>query len=414
MHIRPYLAFLLLLPLPLVACTAFVMHKDGRTFIGNNEDSWCTQGRVRFAPAADGGYGAVYFSSWTGHPLKDWGDQLGMNQAGLVFDGLVIQPKDAVAQRGKQFLDFAELTNRLMERCADVDEAVSFLAEYDRSFLYQSMLFLADASGAYAIVQSDTVIVGNEPHFAVGNWRMACNTDMDAVPIPRLQQGRALLTEGVEPTVEGALSVLKVMRSSRDFLGNGTFFSTLFEPDSGRVQLFFYHNFEHPVVFDLNAELAKGPHTLDLPSLFPPNAEFQALQAYRTPFHQRWLFWGLVAVAGLAVLLGLACGLVFLVRVARRLLGKATAPFWPQLLVGLGMVALVGLIGILLVKETVFYFGLGDVHPALLALPFVLLVAAVALIWTLRKRRIDRWSTVPALVLLVPVLVGCLYWGMFW
>ena len=142
MHIRPYLAFLLLLPLPLVACTAFVMHKDGRTFIGNNEDSWCTQGRVRFAPAADGGYGAVYFSSWTGHPLKDWGDQLGMNQAGLVFDGLVIQPKDAVAQRGKQFLDFAELTNRLMERCADVDEAVSFLAEYDRSFLSVSYTHL--------------------------------------------------------------------------------------------------------------------------------------------------------------------------------------------------------------------------------------------------------------------------------
>ncbi|MBK9629187.1 MAG: hypothetical protein IPO56_16205 [Flavobacteriales bacterium] len=37
-----------MLPLPLLACTAFVMHKDGRTFIGNNEDSWCIQGRVRF------------------------------------------------------------------------------------------------------------------------------------------------------------------------------------------------------------------------------------------------------------------------------------------------------------------------------------------------------------------------------
>ena len=51
-----------------MACTAFVMHKDGRTFIGNNEDSWCTQGRVRFAPAADGGYGAVYFSTGPGTP----------------------------------------------------------------------------------------------------------------------------------------------------------------------------------------------------------------------------------------------------------------------------------------------------------------------------------------------------------
>ena len=39
MHIRTLLASLLLLPLPLFACTAFVMHQEGRTFIGNNEDS---------------------------------------------------------------------------------------------------------------------------------------------------------------------------------------------------------------------------------------------------------------------------------------------------------------------------------------------------------------------------------------
>ncbi|MBK6882715.1 MAG: hypothetical protein IPH05_07205 [Flavobacteriales bacterium] len=50
MHIRILLASLLLLPLPLLACTAFVMHNNGRTFIGNNEDSWCTQGQVRFVP----------------------------------------------------------------------------------------------------------------------------------------------------------------------------------------------------------------------------------------------------------------------------------------------------------------------------------------------------------------------------
>ncbi|HQY01269.1 MAG TPA: hypothetical protein PLV08_15945, partial [Flavobacteriales bacterium] len=88
MHIRILLASLLLLPLPLLACTAFVMHNNGRTFIGNNEDSWCTQGQVRFVPSAQGQYGAVYFSTRTGHPFQDWTDQIGMNEAGLVFDGL--------------------------------------------------------------------------------------------------------------------------------------------------------------------------------------------------------------------------------------------------------------------------------------------------------------------------------------
>lgn len=411
---RTILAPLLLLPLPLLACTAFVMHQDGRTFIGNNEDSWCTQGKVRFVPGAQGHYGAVYFSTYTGHPFREWGDQIGMNEAGLVFDGLVIQPKDAAPEAGKQRVDFAVLTNRILERCADVPEAVALLSDYDRSFLHQSMLFLADANGTYAIVQSDTVIVGNDPYFALGNWRMTCTTDMDHVPIPRLQTGRALLADGVEPTLDGALSVLRSMRSCREFLGNGTFFSTLFEPDSGRVHLYFYHDFEHPVTFDLRTELAMGPHTLDMPSRFPPNEEFQALQAYRTPFHQRGLFWGLMAMAGLAVLLGMTCGVVVMVRGVQRLKRGSTQPTWPLFLVGPGMLGLVGLVGVLLVQESVFYFGLSGVHPALAFLPYLLSMIAVALFIAVRKGTSDRWATVPALLLLTPVLIGCAYWGFFW
>jgi hypothetical protein len=411
---RKLVTSLLLLPMPLLACTAFVMHNNGRTFIGNNEDSWCTQGQVRFAPGMEGEYGAVYFSTWTGHPFREWADQLGMNEAGLVFDGLSIQPKNAVAQPGKQLLYFAELTSRILERCATVREAVAMMEDYDRSFLYRSVLFLADARGTYAIVQSDTVIIGTDPHFAVGNWRLACNTDMDAVPIPRLQEGRTLLAEGVEPTVEGALSVLQGMHSCREFLGNGTFFSTLFEPDRGQVHLYFYHDFDHSVTFDLRTELAKGAHTLDLPTLFPPNAEFQALQAYRTPFHQRWILWGLLLLAGIAVILGLACGVVVLVREIFRLMGKAVKPPWYLYLVGLTMVGLVGLVGVLLLNESVVYFGLSDAHPALDYLPFVLLLIAAGLYLIVRRTKVDRWATVSALMLLIPVLIGSLYWGFLW
>ena len=411
---RTLLAPLLLLPFPVLACTAFVLRTDGRTFIGNNEDSWCTHGQVRFAPGVEGRYGAVYFSSWTGHPFQEWSDQIGMNEAGLVFDGLGIQPKDAESEPGKKHLVFTELGGRLLERCATVPEAVAFLKDYDRAFLHQSMLFLADANGTNAIVQSDTVIVGTDPYFAVGNWRMGCDTDMDAVPIPRLQAGRALLNAGVPPTVDGARSVLEGMRSCREFLGNGTFFSTLFEPDSGVVHVYFYHDFEHPVTFDLGNELAKGAHTLDLPTLFPPNTEFQALQDYSTPFHQQGIFRVLIALAGLAVLHGMVCALVVLVRAFRKAFGRSVLAIWPPFLVGVSMVGIVGLVGVLLTTEQVCYFGLSDVHPALALLPFALLALAVGLVLTARIRKAERWATAPALLILTPVLIGCGYWGLFW
>jgi hypothetical protein len=78
------------------------------------------------------------------------------------------------------------------------------------------------------------------------------------------------------------------------------------------------------------------------------------------------------------------------------------------------MVALAGLVGVLLMMERVVYFGLGDVHSALTVLPYLLLLIAVGLFLRARKNTEDRWATVPALLLLLPILIGCAYWGFFW
>jgi hypothetical protein len=63
--------------------------------------------------------------------------------------------------------------------------------------------------------------------------------------------------------------------------------------------LYFYHDFEHLVQFDLDAELAKGDHTFDVPSLFPPNAEYAQLLAYKTPQNTPALRLFLLFCAGL-------------------------------------------------------------------------------------------------------------------
>lgn len=396
------------------ACTAFITSHGGHTFIGNNEDSWCIDARIRFAPGRPGAHGAVYFSSWKGHPFIPWTDQLGMNEAGLVFDGLGIQPKDVPPMHGKQAIDFSMLGRDILERCADVPEAVALLRQYDLSFLHQSMLFLADAHGNRAVVQNDTVLIGHEADFAVGNWRLACNTDMDAIPIPRLQQGRERLQAGIAPTWEGAVSVLEGMRACREFLGNGTFFSTLFEPDSGKVHVYFYHDFTHPVVFDLRNELAQGERTVDLPSLFPANAEFQALQNYRTPFHQRWLFWALAIVAALSVVIGFASGVVVIARVIARLRKKSSAAWWPAFFAGLAMLIAFALIGILLTVESVFYFGLADLNSALALLPFALIAIVILLLLRLRRSTGDRWLITPTIAVLLPLVALCGYWGLLW
>lgn len=409
---RTLVILTLLATVPAFPCTSFITSQAGRTFVGNNEDSWCVEGRIRFVPGEAGRLGAVYFSSWRGHPYLPWADQLGMNEAGLVFDGLTIQPKDVAPSPGKPALEFGALTNQMLEQCRDVAEAVDFLRKHDLILLHKSMIFLADAQGRYAVVQNDTILLGDAPYFAVGNWRLDGGTDHDAIPIPRLQQGRELLKAGTGPTVEGAWSVLERMQSCRKFLGNGTFFSTLFEPDSGKVHVAFYHDYSQRITFDLHEELSKGPHTLDLPSLFPPNEAYQALQAYRTPFHQRWLFWALVALVGIAVLLGAVHLILFVARSVAQLRGRPHGPVHLPFVGGLTNVMLVLLLGLLLVQEPVFYFGLGDVHPALVALPWLLL-AGLLFHW-LRGAQEHVALRIPHQLSLVVTLVLVTYWGMWW
>jgi len=81
---------ILLSHVPLNACTAFTVSHNGRTFIGYNEDAWSINANVRFEQGRDGGCGAIYFAHFNGHPMRAMSDQLGMNEAGLVFDGLVV------------------------------------------------------------------------------------------------------------------------------------------------------------------------------------------------------------------------------------------------------------------------------------------------------------------------------------
>jgi hypothetical protein len=120
-----------------------------------------------------------------------------------------------------------------------------------------------------------------------------------------------------------------------------------------------------------------------------------------------------MAWGGAAVLWGLILGVWVLVNGVRRLRRLPVRTSWPLVLAGLGLVALVGLVGVLLSLEQVFYFGLGDVQPALAVLPWSLLGVAVVLFLRLRQHRDEHWPLLPAFVLLLPVLAGCAYWGFF-
>ncbi|MBL7963739.1 MAG: hypothetical protein JNM31_07820 [Flavobacteriales bacterium] len=397
----------------LPACTAFTVSRDGHTFIGCNEDAWSINAQVRFVQGRNGDHGAIYFDHFNGHPLRKQGPQLGMNDAGLVFDGLTIQPQDAAPVPGRKPVHFDELMPHVMRTCATVQEAATLLRTYDFSWLTRSMLFFADRHGGYLIVENDTMILGHDTAYAVGNWRMGNCSDPGTIPIPRLQAGRDILLSGNGASFEQAENVLSTMTVCRAKMGEGTLFSVLFDPQEAQAHLYFYHDFSERVTFNLKEELAKGDRTVDMASLFGERPEYERLKSYFTPFHQRWLFWALVALGGCAAFVG-AISFIGLVKAIIRPPEDQRLAWLPSLITGLTTMVVLILAGVLLFNEGVFYFGLSDTAGWLVPLPWVLLVLAACLALVHRGSTRRRPVFRLAWLSMMGLFLGSLFfWGMF-
>jgi hypothetical protein len=397
------------------ACTVFKVTNNGRTLIGNNEDAWSINSQVRFEQGRNGDHSAIYFDHFNGHPFRTMGPQLGMNEAGLVFDGLTIQPKHVTSVPGRKQVHFDDLMPLLMRTCATVHEAATLMRNYDFSWLTRSMLFFADRNGDYLIVENDTMIFGNEATYAVGNWRMGTCSDPDAIPIPRLQTGRALLAEGNEASVEHGTAVLQSMIACRPKLGEGTIFSALFDPQQGEVHLFFYHDFDERVTFNLKDEFAKGDRTLEMASLFGTRPEYERFKNYITPFHQHWLFWSLVVLAAALALLAAISAFVFLRRLITNFRQPKRSPLLPAILSMLASGLAIVLTAILLTNESVYYFGLGNASELFLYMPLLLaaiVIGLAVLVMTDTTRR--EWNARAVVLMLLPFMGLLGYWGMWW
>ena len=398
------------------ACTAFVHTHNGRTLVGCNEDAWSINAQVRFVQGRNGDHGAIYFDHFNGHPLREQGPQMGMNEAGLVFDGLSIQPLEVKPVPGRQLVRFDDLMPMLMRTCATVHEAATRMRTYDFSWLTRSMLFFADRNGDYLIVENDTMIMGHDPTYAVGNWRMGTCIDPATIPIPRLQAGRELLLSGNVASFEEAENVLSTMTVCRERLGEGTLFSVLFDPRSAQAHLYFYHDMRERVTFDLQAELAKGDRTLPMPALFGDRPEYGSLLAYKTPFHQRWLWWAIAGV-GLLSLLGIACAVgLFVIWMIACIRSRSFITELQWLLVGTSSALAAFLCAALLVHESVYYFGLGEAverfHPLLVWAPSVLSAFIIlVVVHTLRHAR-HRGSLRVVAALHGSLIIGLAYWGL--
>lgn len=261
---------LILLPFEtLFSCTMFTLTKNGKTLVGNNEDWRNPNTKMWFVLPDTGKYGIVYFG------FDDLSPQGGMNDQGLVFDYMATQPLEVKNSLHKETFK-GDLMHKVMRECATVEEALNLIDHYNLQYFRSFQVMIVDKSGDSAIIEGD-VIQRKKGNFQVcTNFYLSQLKEGEDIPCDRYKIATNLLGKN-ELTIDTFRNILAAVH--QEGVQGGTLYSNIYDVNRGLIYLYHFHNYENVVVINLEDELKKGEHTVDLPSLFPET--FAAIQFNR-------------------------------------------------------------------------------------------------------------------------------------
>ena len=279
------------------ACTAFcALDASGRVLVGNNEDYSNPRTKIRFVPASPGSYGRMYVG------FDDMWPQGGMNERGLWFDGFATPAVKVPASGLPSFP--GNIVDKAMAGCATVEDVVRLFSQYNRAWLDRGVLMFADASGDAVSIEPGTMVRKSRRHFVQTNFYQSRGQG-DA------QDRRFTIATAMLERAGNDISVDLFRRILAETHQNGAFptlYSNVYDLQARTMHLYYFHDFDRAVTFDLAEELKKGERVLDIPSLFPPNADADAFAAK----NRREADWtpAIPVVLALAIGLSLALGLL--------------------------------------------------------------------------------------------------------
>lgn len=252
----------LLFPVIGCACSMYKITKDGRTFVGNNEDFLSPNNQFWFEVAGDKDFGVMYMG------LLNNFAQGAINEAGLVFDGFAEPELPITNTEGKTKIFIGKAIKNIMQTMSTVEEVKSYLETINLSSLSSSMLVFVDKSGKYLIVEGDILVIGEESEKSFSNFYYSQIESVEDVTLPWFQVGQEFLnnTKG-KATLDYCSSVMKSLNQESPDLFS-TQFSTVYDLTSLKIRVYLYGDFTEYVELDLKKELKKGNHKTLMVDLF--------------------------------------------------------------------------------------------------------------------------------------------------
>lgn len=278
---RICLAFILgLLALQtLNACTIFIANDGKNVWVGNNEDDDPTKNyRLWFVPAKSNEHG---YMVWGG-VLKGLAEKMshkfpegGINEQGLFIDAAALPQKILIKKEASKKDWKGYIIRDILKSCKTVQEALAFISAYNLVEQEKAQIFVADATGDYAIVHANYVIKKQDNNFSLTNY---CLNDGQQ----HICWRRSVVDKLLKSVSEYDLNTVKTAleKSAQTDFYNKTNFSIAANLKEGVIHLYQKNDFTTVKTLNVKEIIAKGDRSEDMSTFFPENITFDLEKTY--------------------------------------------------------------------------------------------------------------------------------------
>jgi predicted choloylglycine hydrolase len=246
------------------ACFIMFLTDGKNILVANHEDWYARDAEVTFVPATGKKYGMLYFDF-----ASEGTAQGGMNTQGLFFDGTRTPNAPYPANENKPDCK-CYIWTKILQECKTVNEAIAYVEKCKIPELEDIHIMFADKEGNSAALG---VYDGKlQIHRRNGNYQLLTNFNLSNPSYGgepkclRYAAADSMLHINSSVTINNVQKILS--QTNQEDL---TIYSNIYNLVTGEVYVYSLYtrkNFTNKVKINLNTELKKGRHSIQITKLF--------------------------------------------------------------------------------------------------------------------------------------------------